>query len=243
MPRLPAALPASRALAAFLGLALAGAALADPADYVFVPYTEPGTRIAAWAAGTARGRDGGRETQQTLELGGNPAGRWFTAAYGAWASDDGHGYRFDEWSWLNHVALTVPGEAPVDVGALCEVARARDPGKGTGVLCGPTLQTDTERLQLDLNLLLGKHLGADAPEPWRLHYQWQAKALLASGVEAGLQGYGEAGAPPAHVLGPVILAKLARGAGRALQLDAAWLVGVGAGSPRDVLRVRVQQRF
>ena len=243
MPRPSTARRLTRALAGLAGLGVGGAALADPAAYVFVPYADPGARIVAWAAGTARGRDGARETQQTLELGGNPAGRWFTALYAAWASPDGAGYRFDEWSWLNHVALTEPGAAPVDVGALCEIERAREQDEGTGLLCGPTLQADTDRLQLNLNLLLGRHVGADEPEPWRLHYQWQAKALLAPGVELGAQGFGEAGAPPSHVLGPAIFAKVAQGAGRALQFDAAWLVGIGAGSPRDVLRVRVQQQF
>jgi hypothetical protein len=44
-------------------------------------------------------------------------------------------------------------------------------------------------------------------------------------------------------LGPAAFAKWPLGDGQVLNLDAAWLVGVGAGSPKNTLRVRLQCAF
>ena len=233
-------------------LALAAApALADPADYVFTPYTDVGQWQVAYAAGSARGRDGARETQQVLSLGGAPVARWYTSVYAAWAASDGGAFTLDEWSWVNHLRLTTPGAGPVDVGVLCELARPHDRDEGRlGVAFGPTLQMDTDDLQLNLNLSLGKHFGADEAERPALGYQWQVKGLVAQGVELGAQGFGSVGtwndwAPAAqqdHVLGPAVFLKT-HALGGPLRVDAAFLFGLGDGSPKNVVRVRVQHEF
>ena len=240
-----------RACACVVALASATSALADPADYVFVPYTTAGERVLGYAGGVAWGRDGGRDSQQQLSIGWSPTQRWFTSVYAAWESDDGAGWGFDEWSWLNHVQLTTPGQSPVDVGLLCEVEKAHDRGEGTGFQCGPTFELDTDELQFNLNPLFEKHIGAADPAPVSLGYQWQVKGMWGRGVELGAQGFGELGtwdrwAPASqqsHTLGPAIFTKWTMADGHALQVDAAWLVGVGSGSPKDTLRVRVQHAF
>ena len=61
---------------------------ADPADYVFTPYTDIGKWQLAYGLGTEHDRDGSRETQQTLGIGGTPTARWYTSVYAAWAADD-----------------------------------------------------------------------------------------------------------------------------------------------------------
>ena len=165
-------------------------------------------------------------------------------------ADGGH-FGFDEWSWLNHVQLTTPGEGPVDLGLLCELERPRDRDEGTGIVCGPTLQADTDRLQVNFNPLIAKHVDAAEPAPAELEYQWQVKGLLSPGIELGAQGFGDVGpwnhwrpaSQQEHTLGPVVVAKWMLADGRPLQLDAGVLFGVGAGSPRDVLRLRVQHEF
>ena len=233
---------------------LAGAAVsasADPADYVFTPYSDIGMWQLSYGLGTEHDRDGSRETQQTLGLGGAPAERWYTSVYAAWAADDGGTFAVDEWSWTNHLQLTTPGSEPVDVGLLCEVSRphAREEGR-LGVSCGPTLQMDTDDLQLNLNLAMAKDLGAEAPERWQLGYQWQVKGLVARGVEIGAQGFGSVGPwndwspgnAQAHSLGPAIFLKT-NAFGGPIRFDAAWLVGVGSGSPRNTLRLRLQHEF
>ena len=226
-------------------------AFCDPADYVFAPYTEVGQWQVAYGLGTEHGRDGSRETQQTLSLGGAPTDRWYSSAYAAWAAADGGAFAMDEWTWTNHLRLTTPGSGPVDVGALCELARPRDRDEGRFAFsCGPTLQMDTDDLQVNLNLSLGKHVGALDPDKLALGYQWQVKTLVAHGVELGAQGFGSFGpwndwAPASrqeHTLGPAIFLKTTA-FGSPVRLDAAVLFGVGAGSPRNVLRLRLQHEF
>jgi hypothetical protein len=246
-----AATPLRRALICASLVRAAAPAAADPASYVFTPYADPGLWQVAYAAGTEHARDGSRETQQTLSLGGTPTSRWYTSVYAAWAATDGSSFAIDEWSWTNQVALTAPGAGPVDVGLLCELARprARDEGR-LGAACGPTLQMDTDDLQLDLNLSLGKHFGAAEPERLQLGYQWQVKGLVARGVELGAQGFGSVGPwtdwSPAsrqeHTAGPAIFLKT-HAFGGPVRFDAAVLFGIGAGSPRKVVRLRLQHEF
>ena len=74
--------------------------------------------------------------------------------------------------------------------------------------------------------------------------------MVAHGVELGAQGFGAMGAwnhwaPAAqqsHTLGPAIFLKT-HSFGGPIALDAAWLVGVGSGSPKNVLRLRLQHEF
>lgn len=239
-----AALPAALALST-------ASAFADPADYVFVPYTTAGSRVLAYTAGIERDRDGGHVAQQTLSLGWVPTQRWYTALYAAWTSENGAGYAIDEWSWLNHVQLASFAEGAVDVGLLCEIEKPHDRDEGTGFKCGPTLQTDSDDWQANLNPIFEKHTGAADPAPVALGYQWQVKRLLGRGIELGAQGFGDVGtwnhwAPAsqqAHVLGPAVFAKWTMPDGHALKLDAAWLVGIGSGSPKDTARVRLRHEF
>jgi len=246
------AMPFPNRLAVCLALASAATgACADPADYVFTPYTDVGAWRLAYGLGTAHGRDGSRETQQTLSLGATPSARWNTEAYAAWAADGGGAFEFDEWSWINHLQLTTPGASPVDVGLLCELSRPHDRAEGRlGVTCGPTLQMDSDALQFNFNPLLGKHLGAEEPEKLALGYQWQVKGLVSRGIELGAQGFGSVGTwnhwSPAsaqeHTLGPAIFLKT-HAFGGPIRLDAAWLFGLGDGSPKDVLRLRLEHDF
>ena len=235
---------------ALLALA-ATTALADPADYVFTPYADAGMWQLAYGLGTEHDRDGARETQQTLGVVGAPTARWYTSVYAAWAADDGGAFGIDEWAWANHLQLTTPGDGPVDAGLLCEVSRPHGREEGRlGITCGPTLQMDTDDLQLNFNPLLVKQVGGDEPRKLALGYQWQVKGLLARGVELGAQGFGNVGtwnhwssaSQQEHTLGPAIFLKTSAFGGP-IRFDAAWLVGAGNGSPRNTLRLRLEHEF
>ena len=231
--------------------ASATSTLADPADYVFTPYTDIGKWQLAYGLGTEHDRDGSRETQQVLSIGGAPVARWYTSVYAAWAAEDGGRFEPDEWSWTNHLQLTTPGTGPVDVGLLCELSRPHDREEGRlGVSCGPTLQMDTDDLQLNFNPLLGKQIGAEEPEKLSLGYQWQVKGMVAHGIELGAQGFGSVGPwnhwSPAsqqeHTAGPAIFFKT-NAFGGPTRVDAAWLFGIGDGSPRNTIRLRLEHEF
>jgi hypothetical protein len=229
---------------------LAPAAMASPADYVFVPYGDAGIRRIAYDGGFERERDGGRELAHALSLGWNPTGRWFTALYASSYAEPGESLVFASWSWLNHVRLKTDG-GPLEFGVLCDIARPHERDEGTVVTLGPTLQIDTERLQINFNPLLQTHVAAQDAEPTSLTYQWQVKRLWRPGVELGAQGFGDVGAwnhwrPAAqqeHRAGPAFFSKWTLSDGRVLKFDGAWLLGIGAGSPPRSLRVRLQQEF
>jgi len=130
------------------------------------------------------------------------------------------------------------------------LAAARPRRGPPGRTCGPTLQIDTDDLQLNFNPQLSRQIGAQAAAPWQLGDQWQAKALVAHGVELGAQGFGTVGrwnhrAPAArqsHIVGPAVFFRTTVFGGP-VRFDAAWLIGVGDGSPRTVLRLRLQREF
>ena len=249
--KITAAMKMRRVSSCALLAACSTVALADPADYVFTPYEDAGTWQLAYGLGTEHDRGGARETQQTLGLGGMPTDRWTTSVYAAWAADDGGAFGVDEWSWTNHLQLTVPGDEPVDVGLLCEIARPHDREEGRlGVTCGPTLQMDTDDLQVNVNPLLTKQVGGDESQKPALGYQWQVKGMVAHGVEFGAQGFGSVGtwnhwlpaSQQQHTLGPAIFLKT-NAFGGPIRFDAAWLIGVGSGSPRNTLRLRLEHEF
>ena len=236
----------------FLALAagMGPTSAASPAAYVFVPYGVAGVRRISYDTGFERERDGGREIAHALSFGWNPNERWFTSLYAGWYAEPGETLGFASWSWLNHLRL-VGGGGPLELGVLCDIARPRERDEGTVITLGPTLQFETEHLQINFNPLLQKHVGAQDAEPTSLSYQWQVKRLWRPGVELGAQGFGELGpwnhwrpaAEQEHSAGPAVFVKWILSERRVLKLDAAWLLGLGSGSPSHTLRLRVQQEF
>ena len=226
-------------------------ARADANAYVFVPYTDAGVWRLGYAFGTEQARSGERESAHAVSLGVSPTARWFTSVYAGWYREPGAPLVYDAWSWFNHVQLTPPGASPLDAGLSCEVERPRERDEGTKVTCGPTFQLDTDRLQFNLNTLFEKAVHAEDAASTALSYQWQVKGLWRPHLELGAQGFGSLGtwdhwlpaSQQEHTVGPAVFAKWATGPASSLNLDAAWLIGVGAGSPRDTLRVRVEQTF
>jgi hypothetical protein len=247
---MPSNFPQATRGALCLALAAAcAAAPAAPSDYVYVPYADPGVWRAAWDFGFERPREGGREIAHALSIGVAPTARWFTALYAGWYAEPQERHEFYGGSWTNQFQLTGAG-GPFSAGVLLDVARPREREEGTLVTLGPLLQWDAERWQFNLNPLFVKATGAEASSPTQLKYQWQAKRLWRAGWELGAQGFGHVGPwnhwSPAreqeHVAGPAVFGKLAGGE-RPLRLDSAWLFGIGAGSPRHMLRLRLQQEF
>ena len=228
-----------------LAVLFAGNAHADPDDFVFEPYAEPGTVVVQYAGGLERGRDGSNEGAHSLAIAWGVSDRWFTAFYAGWYKEAGHSTGFDATSWVNHVALTPPGGA-IDLGAYLEIERPKDRSEGYSVTWGPTLQFDGPlATQVNVNLWLQRTLRGDDPAPTLLIYQWQIKRLWRPQLEWGAQGFGEGGNgnPQAHSLGPAIFARWSLGQGQVLRADAAALVGVGSNSPRATLRLRTQLQF
>lgn len=99
----------------------ASLAQAEPGDYINTPIVEEGEREIEFKAGTAKSRDGTRESQYSLGLGFGVTGWWFTEVYAKWHKEPGSATGFDAWEWENRFQFTETGKYPVDVGFLFEI--------------------------------------------------------------------------------------------------------------------------
>ncbi len=244
----------ARALAA-LALSCLGTSplvFAGPSDYVLTPIVEEGEREIDFKAGTAKLRDGTRESQQSLGLGWGVTRRWFTEVYAIWHKEPGERHGFDAWEWENKFQLTETGKYPVDIGLLFEIERPKDRSEGFEYRWGPLLQTDiTPKVQANLNLLIEKHIRAAEPSPAELGYQWQLKYRWQPALELGLQGFGNVGpwndwepkSEQPHMAGPAVFGRIGLGGRQALKYNAGLLLGLSDAAPRNTFRLQVEYEF
>ena len=227
-------------------------AFAGPSAYIYTPIVEEGEREIDFKAGSARARDGGRESQQSIGLGLGVNRWWFTEVYAIWKKEPGEPTRFDAWEWENKFQLTETGKYPVDVGFLLEIERPRDRAEGYELRWGPLLQADlTPTIQANLNLLIEKHLRSSEASPAELGYQWQLKYRWKPAFEFGLQGLGDVGpwrqweprSEQPHSAGPAIFGRIALGARQAIKYNAGLLFGLTDAAPRRTLRLQAEYEF
>jgi hypothetical protein len=242
------------ALAA-LALSALGAsslAVAGPSDYVVTPRVEEGERELDFKAGTARSRDGTRESQYSLGLGLGVNSSWFTEVYAIWHQEPGEQHSFDAWEWENKFQLTETGRYPVDVGFLFEIERPRERTEGYEYRWGPLLQADiTPNIQGNLNLLFEKHIRASEPGKAELGYQWQVKYRWRPSLEFGLKGFGDVGpwddwerkSEQPHIAGPAFFGRIGVGGRQAIRYNAGLLFGLTDGAPRKTFRVQAEYEF
>ncbi len=227
-------------------------AWAGPADYVSTPIVEEGEREIDFKAGTAKSRDGTRETQYSVGLGLGINSWWFTEVYAIWHKMPGESSTFDAWEWENKFQLTETGKYPVDVGFLFEIERPKDRSEGYEYRWGPLLQADiTPTLQANLNLLFEKHVRSRVPGTAELGYQWQLKYRWSPFIEGGMQGFGDVGAwdrwepksQQTHVAGPAIFGRIKLGGHQSIRYNTAMLFGLTEGAPRHAIRVQAEYEF
>lgn len=238
-----------RLLPAFLLVVAASSAIAGPADYVNTPIVVQGERELDFKIGHRNGDD--RLTAASLGLGYGVTNRWFTEVYAKYERPGGEGARFDAFEWENRFQLTEQGMQPYDIGFLVEIERPRDRAEGTEVRVGPLFQTDIDRWQLNVNVLVERHLHADEPGRTELGYQWQVRYNGPGSTDFGLQGFGEVGPwnhwsprdEQSHRAGPAIFGKHALGGRNVIVYNAAVLFGLNRGAPDRTVRAQVEYEF
>jgi hypothetical protein len=228
------------------------AALAGPSDYVITPLVQEGEREIDFKAGTAKNRDGTRESAYSLGLGYGVTNWWFTELYGKWHKLPGQDSGFDAWEWENKFQLTETGKYPVDMGFVLEIERPKDRSEGYELVWGPLFQTDiTSEVQANLNVLVTKHIRAATASKAELGYQWQVKHRWQPNFEYGLQGFGEVGPlshwrptdEQSHTLGPAIFGRIRAGQHEFIKYNVALLFGTTNGAPRTTLRLQTEYEF
>jgi hypothetical protein len=227
-------------------------ALAGPSDYVVTPIVEEGEREIDFKAGSARLRELGRDSKNSLGFGLGVNRWWFTEVYAIWHKPPGERHGFDAWEWENKFQLTETGKYPVDVGLLLEIERPKDRSEGYEYRWGPLLQTDiTSKLQANLNLLLEKHIRGSEGGKAELGYQWQLKYRWRPSFEFGAQGFGDVGpwndweprSEQPHVAGPALFGRIKAGDHQVIKYNAGLLLGLTHGSPRNTLRLQAEYEF
>lgn len=227
-------------------------AIAGPSDYVHTPRVEEGEREIDFKLGTARNKDGTRESAWSLGLGYGVNSWWFTEFYGKWHKEPGERHAFDAWEWENKFQLTETGKYPVDVGFLLEIERPRDRSEGYEYKWGPLVQGDvTPMVQANFNVLVEKHVRAAAPSPAELQYQGQLKYRWRPDFEYGLQALGELGpvrhlsstSDQSHTLGPALFGQIRMGQHEFLKYNAAVLFGATSASPHTTFRLQTEYEF
>jgi len=245
------ALPAG-ALAALVLFLSSHPAAAGPADYVITPIVEEGEREIDFKAGSSKFSDGTRNSAWSVGLGWGVTGQWFTELYAKWQTATAAPQTFDAWEWENKFQFTETGRYPLDIGLLIEVERPKDRSEGYELTWGPLLQADfTPDIQANLNLLITKHYRAASASAAELGWQWQLKYRWQPALEFGLQGFGGVGpwqqwtpvSEQSHTAGPAIFGRVKVGQRETIRYNAAWLFGIGEGSPRQTLRMQAEYEF
>lgn len=233
-------------------LPLAPAANAGPADYIYYPIVEQGEKEIDYKFGTAKARDGSRESATSLGLGYGVNSFWFTEVYVKAKRETPDGWRYDAIEWENKFQLTETGKYPVDVGFLIEIERPRDRTEGYELRFGPLFQTElTPSVVANVNLLFGKNYRSVTPSPMQLDYQWQLRYRWKPEFEVGAQGFGSLGpwhdwlpgAQQEHKLGPAVFGKVRLDGRSAIKYNAAWLIGANSNTPRNTLRLQAEYEF
>jgi hypothetical protein len=226
--------------------------IAGPAEYVFSPIVEEGEREIEARGGSARLRDDTRESQEAITLGLGLNRWWFTEVAALWHKEPGERQAFDAWEWENRFQLTETGRTFADLGFVLEIERPRDRREGYEYRWGPLLQADFgQAWQGNLNFLIGKHIRASEPTEAEFGYQWQFKNRWRRELEFGVQGFGELGpwdhwAPSseqAHVAGPALFGRIGVRGQQAVRYDAALLLPLNHGAPRNTVRARIEYEF
>lgn len=236
---------------------VSGAAVAGPADYVYLPTVEQGEKEVDFKIGSARNPNGGSTKQvASIGFGYGATENWFTELYVKTESDGGEP-RLNILEWENKFQITETGKYPLEVGLITELEFPMNkPGEANEFKFGPLFQTEIGKVQLNANYLFerkfGGELGAD-DEPYKTvsQYQWQVKYRLIKAFEFGLQGFGEMGEwdnwkpsqQQEHKMGPAIFGKIAVGAHQVIKYNAAWLIGTTNATPDNTYRMQTEYEF
>jgi hypothetical protein len=229
---------------------LSGAALAGPAEYVFLPAVNYGEREIDFKYGAAGKKD--EPTAQAASLGvGYGLTEWWFSEFYVIGEREGSKSRYDAVEFENKFQLTETGRYPVDVGFIAEFELPHDRSEGNEFLFGPLFQTEFDQLQINANPLFTNITRAVEGNGTYFGYQWQVKYRWQQSLEFGAQGFGDMGrwnhlAPTSeqsHRLGPAVFGKVGLGGRQAIVWNAALLFGATQASPDWNFRMQAEYEF
>ncbi len=232
------------------GLFCSLSALADPGYYVITPYDREGVLSAEFRYWTVNPNGREATTWPEAGIGYGINSRWTTLLLASYIGSPSDATVPGTLSWQNEVLLT-QGEWPLDVAVHLALEHLEGTRPGDGYEFGPVLQTNFGKLQVNANLIFERTRRQGAWSATAMKYQWQLRWHLIPALQPGLQGFGELGPwndtlPPSqqsHRAGPALFATLPPGGTRALQVQAAYLVGSTYGQNGHMFSMRVLLPF
>lgn len=230
--------------------ALAGVAVAGPADYIFVPAVEYGERELDFKYGVDTKKHESSLQAASLGLGLGLSEWWFTEFY-VKGEREGARSRFDAVEFENKFQLTETGKYPIDIGFIAELEFPHDRTEGNEFRFGPLFQAELDRVQLNFNPLWTNISRSVEDNGTFFGYQWQVKYRWMPAFEFGAQGFGDMGrwnhlspgSEQEHRLGPAAFGKIALGGREAIVWNAALLFGLTHASPDTNFRLQAEYEF
>jgi hypothetical protein len=213
----------------------AAAALAGPADKVYLPAVEAGEQEFELRGGYQDGSEEDDLQQYVMDYGYGVSARWFTELAGEYEKLPGEGGEFEALEWENIFLLTEPGQHWLDVGLFAEYEYSLEGGPDE-IVVGPLLQKEFGRLQANFNPLVEREVGDGAEDEFEFLYALQLKWRLNPRFEPGLQAFGEENS---NRIGPALFGRLP-GLGREFKYDAAVLFGTGSAAADLTVRFQFE---
>lgn len=243
-------------LLAAAALALSALAhAADPDEYVHVPAVEYGEKEIDFKYGTREFKDANeRDSAGSIGFGWGANPWWFTEAYLKYHKEGSDTTKYDAFEWENKFQLTEPNKYPVDVGALLEIEVPKDHSTaGYELEFGPLFQWDTGAVRWNFNPIFTRsvHTNDGESHSTEMGYQAQAAYHLHSGMDVGVQAFGDMGewnhwvssSEQSHRIGPMVAGKIRLGGRNQIRWNAAWLFGATHASPDNQFRLQAEYEF
>jgi hypothetical protein len=238
---------------AITGILLANAGIAGPADYVLTPNIKQGELELDASYGAASNKGGARSQVANVGLGYGVSDRWFSELMlklKAGAAADSH---YVEWE--NRFRLTAEADAAFVTGFVTELEAPLNAGAPWELKVGPMFQMRSGSWQWNGNVLFSRAFGGPDEQgvayATNLGYQWQAEYRRQSGLDFGMQGFGEVGAwdrwdtaaNQNHRIGPALFGEMPAGGHEAFKFNAAWLFGLSQAAPQHTLRIQLEREL
>jgi hypothetical protein len=213
----------------------AAAALAGPADKVYLPAVEAGEHEFELRGGYQDGSEEDDLQQYVMDYGYGVNTRWFTELAGEYEKIPGEGGEFEAIEWENIFVLNEPGEHWLDVGLFAEYEYSLEGGPDE-IVFGPLLQKEFGRLQANFNPFVEREIGDGAADEFEFLYALQLKWRLNPRFEPGLQAFGE---EDSHRIGPAMFGQWQTSQHK-VKYDAAVLFGTGSAAADLTIRFQFE---
>jgi hypothetical protein len=226
-------------------LIASSAAMAGPADKVYLPIVEKGEIEFEFQSGYRDFNHGANEYAHVFDVGYGVNNRWKTELAIEYSGVTGSGGSIEAFEWENIILLTEQGKHWVDVGLFAEYEHPSAEGPDE-IKIGPMFQKEIGPTVTNLNLVFERQIGAGASSDTELDYTWQVKWRGKESLEWGMQGFGglgvldDLGGDDKHSMGPAIFGLKRLSNGNKLGFDAAYLIGLNREAPDNTFRLQIE---